>query len=324
MRGLGGSGLPVSEIGLGLAAIGRPGYINLSRPADLGPDRSVEALRRRTAEVLDAAYEGGVRYIDAARSYGLAEEFLASWLNGRDFAAGIPTIGSKWGYRYTAGWQVGAAVNEIKDHSLAKLRSQIAESRALLGDRLRLYQIHSAALESGVLEDIEVLRELSRLADGGLAIGLTVSSPRQADTIRRALEVRMDGRILFDTVQGTWNLLEPSAGTALAEAKSAGLGVIVKEALANGRLAGAASVAPAALAALATRLGRTVDAVAIAAALAQPWSDVVLSGAVTPAQLESNLAATEMALTAGDLAALVELAGPPEAYWAARAALPWT
>lgn len=59
---------PTCHIGLGLAAVGRPGYINLGRDEDLGADRSVEALRTRTHELLDAAYAQGVRYFDAARS----------------------------------------------------------------------------------------------------------------------------------------------------------------------------------------------------------------------------------------------------------------
>jgi len=336
MASLGKSGLPVSEIGLGLAAIGRPGYINLGRDRDLGADRSVEAMRRRAHDVLDAAYAGGVRYFDAARSYGLAEDFLASWLDARAFGPGDVTVGSKWGYRYTADWQVGATVNEIKDHSVANLRRQAAESRGLLGDRLRLYQIHSATLESGVLGDPEVLAELSSLAAAGLAIGLSVSGPRQSDVIRRALEVRVDGRPLFASVQATWNLLEPSAGPALAEAKAAGWGVIVKEALANGRLA--TFPPPAALAApgspasrarpwplesVAGRLHCAADAVAIAAALAQPWSDVILSGAVSPEQLAGNLAAVDVRISPDDLAELASMAEPPASYWATRAALAW-
>jgi hypothetical protein len=88
VRSLGKSDLPVSEMGLGLAAIGRPGYINLGREQDLGPDRSVEAFRQRAHDLLDAAYAGGVRYVDAARSYGLAEEFLGSWLDHRAFPPG--------------------------------------------------------------------------------------------------------------------------------------------------------------------------------------------------------------------------------------------
>jgi aryl-alcohol dehydrogenase-like predicted oxidoreductase len=70
--------------------------------------------------------------------------------------------------------------------------------------------------------------------------------------------------------------------------------------------------------ALATERGVTEDAIAMAAALAQPWASVVLSGAVTSTQLAANLAA----LTVGDLPAL-RLAEPPDAYWAARAARPW-
>jgi aryl-alcohol dehydrogenase-like predicted oxidoreductase len=81
---------------------------------------------------------------------------------------------------------------------------------------------------------------------------------------------------------------------------------------------------PGPLAALSQRLGRTADAVAIAAALAQPWSDVVLSGAVTPSQLSSNLAAVDVALSPDDLSELAALVEPPERYWATRASLAWT
>lgn len=67
-------------IGFGLAAVGRPGYINLGREEDLPPRREVAAMRARAQELLDYAYAHGVRYFDAARSYGRAEEFLAGWL----------------------------------------------------------------------------------------------------------------------------------------------------------------------------------------------------------------------------------------------------
>ena len=49
----------VTEIGLGLAALGRPAYINLGHAEDLGPDRSPEALRAQTHAVLDHAYARG-------------------------------------------------------------------------------------------------------------------------------------------------------------------------------------------------------------------------------------------------------------------------
>src|SRR3954447_23209056 len=133
-----------------MAALGRPGYINVGHGRDLGPDHSVSALERHAHEVLDAAYEAGVRYFDAAGSYGRAEAFLASWLERRGLAPGDVTVGSKWGYRYTADWQVDADPPEVKDLSAANLRRQLEETRALLGDHLALYQIHSATIESGV------------------------------------------------------------------------------------------------------------------------------------------------------------------------------
>jgi len=322
VRALGSTGLSVTPIGLGLAALGRPAYINLGRDRDLGDDREVGVMERRCHAVLDVAAALGIRYVDAARSYGYAEAFLSSWLSGpakRDQASRSMTIGSKWGYRYVGGWQRDAPVHEVKDHSVEMLRQQIAESRELLGNRLQLYQIHSATLESGVLDDRHVLNELARLRAGGLAIGLSVSGPEQGAVIRRALEVTVDGVHLFQTIQATWNLLEPSAGPALRDAKQQGCGVIVKEGLANGRLTDAGD-GGARLGEIARQSGASVDALALGAVLAQPWADVALSGAVTPAQLLANVRAMDLA---GGAIEWPTLAEPAAEYWARRKALSW-
>ena len=324
-RPLGATGLRVTPVGLGLAALGRPAYIDLGREADLGPDRGVEALERRCHQVLDAAWAAGVRYFDAARSYGRAEAFLASWLRANGLRTEALTVGSKWGYSYVGDWRMDAKVHEVKDHSLAALRRQFGQSLTLLGDHLDLYQVHSATLDSGVLEDRAVLAELGRLADSGVVVGLSASGPGQAATIRRALEVSAGGAGPFACVQATWNLLEPSVGPALAEASAAGWGVIVKEAVANGRLTPhGQGPAAAVLGRVAASHGVGVDAVALAAVLANPWADVVLSGAVTPDQLEANLAAVEVELDPGELEELAALAEPPEGYWKTRAALSWS
>jgi aryl-alcohol dehydrogenase-like predicted oxidoreductase len=312
-RVLGRSGLRVSRIGLGLAALGRPGYINVGHGDDLAGRIDAHRMRRNTHAVLEAAYDQGVRYFDAARSYGKAEEFLSSWLARRELDPEDVAVGSKWGYTYTADWRVDAGEHEVKDLSVETLRRQLEESRGLLGAHLDLYQIHSATLESGVLDDDEVLEALERLRTGGVAIGLTVTGPRQAETIERVIDLAR-----FDTVQATWNLLERSAERALERAHAAGMGVIVKEALANGRLTRRGDVSR--IQAEADRRGTTADALALGGCLAQPWADVVLSGAATVAQLESNLAALELA--AGD--ELGDLAEQRDAYWARRGALPWT
>jgi len=310
---LGNTGLRVTRIGLGLAALGRPGYITLGHAADLAGNTDVASMERGAHEVLDAAYAGGVRYFDAARSYGKAEAFLGSWLDARGFGREDVTVGSKWGYAYTADWRVDAEVNEVKDLTAATFRRQLAETRELLGDRLCLYEIHSATLDSGVLDDREVLDELTALRSTGVFIGLTTTGPEQGATIERALEV---GR--FDVVQSTWNLLERSAGPALAAARAAGIGVIIKEALANGRLTTRGDVPE--LAAAARDADTTPDAVALAAVLAQPWVDVALSGAATVPELQSNLAALALEVDPGRLDGLVE---DPDVYWENRSKLPW-
>jgi aryl-alcohol dehydrogenase-like predicted oxidoreductase len=179
VRTLGPAELPVTAIGLGLAALGRPGYLNLGHGDDLGSDRSVAALELRAHAVLDAAYDAGVRYFDAARSYGRAEAFLASWLRRRELAPGEVTVGSKWGYTYTADWQVRADPPEVKDLSVDTFRRQLVETRELLGDHLSLYQIHSATLGSGVLDDPVVLAALAELRAGRVSVGLTTSGQEQ-------------------------------------------------------------------------------------------------------------------------------------------------
>lgn len=325
---LGDTGLAVSRLGLGLAALGRPGYINLGHAGDLGPEHDVPAMEARARDVLDAAWDSGVRYFDAARSYGRAEEFLAGWLKRRGIIPDEVTVGSKWGYVYTADWRVDAEKHEVKDHSLANLLRQAAESRAILGDQLDLYQIHSATLDSGILDDRAVLEQLARLRGEGLRIGLSLSGPRQAETLKRALDVRVGGERLFGAVQATWNLLEPSAGPALAAARAAGLGVVVKEALANGRLTArnddpGFAAKRRALEDMASRLGTGLDGLALAAALARPWADVVLSGATTAGQLRSNLSALDVRWDEESDARLIPLAEGPEEYWSTRSRLPW-
>jgi aryl-alcohol dehydrogenase-like predicted oxidoreductase len=285
-------------------------------------------MQNRAHAVLDAAWEAGVRYFDTSRSYGQAEAFLGSWLSARRIRPTDVVVGSKWGYDYTAGWKVYADRHEVRDHSLSALVRQHAESMALLGEFLRIYQIQWATLESGVLDDRDVLKELIRLKQDGLKVGLALGGPRQAETLRRAMKMTVGDSPLFDSVHTTWNLLEPSVGLVLEEAHEAGMGIIVKEVLANGRLTsrndspGFASRRTL-FENAARQLHTTKDALAIAAALAQPWADIVLSGAVSVEQLHSNLAALRVEWDDNIGEELRPLAMTPEQYWVERELLPW-
>jgi aryl-alcohol dehydrogenase-like predicted oxidoreductase len=322
------TGLQVSRLRLGLAALGRPGYLTLGHAGDLGGDYAIAAMEAHAHTVLDAAWDAGIRYFDTARSYGRAEQFLATWLRTRHIPAADVIVGSKWGYIYTADWRVDAPTPEIKDHSIGNLQRQWQETQALLAPYLQLYQIHSATFESGVLDDPAVLAELARLKAGGIVIGLTLSGANQAQVLERAMSIAIDGVRLFNVVQATWNLLEPSTGSALQAAHTLSMGVIVKEGLANGRLTDrnndSAFVSQRLrLEEQALRLHTSVDALALAAVLAQPWIDVVLSGAATVEQVRANIWAPQVAWDAEAAEALAPIAEPPATYWELRRQLPW-
>lgn len=319
-----------AQLGLGLAALGRPGYVTLGHADDLGGRYDPSSMEAHAHAVLDAAYESGIRYFDVARSYGRAEEFVASWVRSRHIAPREIMIASKWGYTYTAGWSTSAAQHEIKDHSVATFERQLAESVERLGDYLSLYQIHSVTADCATLDDDALIDALVRLREGNIRVGLTVSGPGQGVAIRRALEVRHHGVCIFDFIQATWNLLERAAESALEDAHAAGRRVVVKEVLANGRLTDAnhdddpvLSPRVALVRELAADRDQPIEALALAAALAQPWVDVVLSGAATVEQIRFSVAAAHLSYDAQLDLRLRDVVLPPEQYWKARSGFAW-
>ncbi len=308
----------LARLGLGLAALGRPSYINLGRD---GVHRSPDELRDLAHATLDAAWDAGVRWFDVARSYGRAEEFLGSWFAARPGRRAGAAVSSKWGYRYTADWDADAEVHEVKEHTLAHFRSQWAESLDALGGPPDLYQVHSLTTDSPLFDDRGLLEALAVTgAEHGVRLGFSTSGADQADAVRRGLALEVDGTRLFTAVQSTWNLLEPSSGEALRAAHDEGVLVLVKEGVANGRLV---VEPPAPVRGVATHHHVGPDAVALAAILAQPWADVVLSGAAGPEQLRSNLAAAGMPLTDEERTALAGIAETPGDYWTHRGGLAW-
>jgi aryl-alcohol dehydrogenase-like predicted oxidoreductase len=308
----------VNRIALGLAALGRPAYINLGREGALPPERDVESMRAATFAVLDDAYAAGIRHVDVARSYGRSEEFLAGWLAERGHAD--VEVSSKWGYAYVGDWRLDADVHEVKEHSATRFAAQWAETLMLLGNRVGLYQVHSLTVDSPLFTDEPLIEALAELSANGVAVGFSTSGPAQAAAIERAFALEVAGRPVFSAVQSTWNVLEPSAGPALAAAHAAGKRVLVKETLANGRLA---VEAPETLREVAAAHGTGPDAVAVAAVLANDWADRAVIGPASPAQLAANLQAAALELTPAERDALAALAEEPGAYWRHRSSLEW-
>jgi aryl-alcohol dehydrogenase-like predicted oxidoreductase len=327
-----------ARLGLGLAALGRPGYVTLNHASDLGGRYDPPVMEARAHAVLDAAFDAGLRYVDAARSYGRAEDFVASWLHERQIEAAEVVVASKWGYTYTAGWSTSATQHEVKDHSLAAFKRQLEESVERLGRYLSLYQIHSVTPESKTLEDDALIDAIARLRERGIRAGLTVSGAGQDVAIRRSMEVRRDGERVFDSVQATWNLLERGAESALDDAHAAGMKVVLKESLANGRLTdrgkreaggGRREAGDVLLPSLrrigelAEARGATIEMLALGAALARPWADVVLSGAATVEQIRVNIAALSFTYDSELDHQLRSVSISSDEYWRARTGFRW-
>lgn len=317
-----GSGLPEPRpalLGLGLAAAGRPAYITTGRTNDLGvpADRTVDALRTRAHELLDTAWAAGIRFFDVARSYGLAEVFLGSWLAKHPGRRPEITIESKWGYEYVGEWQVDADIHERKDHSLGMFENQWPQTvRALDDHPPDVYLIHSVTPESPALSDPVLLDRLRELTAAGVRVGISTSGPSQGQVLTEAMALPDSP---FRVVQATWNLLEQSAADALQRAHAAGWLVVVKEVLANGRLTD--SLAPVPVREVARWANYDVAALAIGVALEQPWADVVLTGAVTSDQILANIG---IRVPSSILGVFDNLATVPRDYWQSRREIPWT
>ena len=281
--------------------------------------------------VLDQLFEsspaGEKPWIDCARSYGLSEKFTGEYLRKNKVDPKSVYVSSKWGYTYVADWKVELAEgqpHEVKDHSKENFLKQLEETKQEVGEFVDLYQIHSATFESGVLDNKECHEALHKCREErGWALGLSVSSPLQGDVLAAAMKIEVDGRRLFDSVQCTYNLLEQKPGPALQVAHDSGMDIIVKEGLANGRILRHPKAIE-----YADKLGCSTDQLALACILAQPFEPRVLSGAVTPDQLSSNLAALHISeKLKEDKDLLKEIMAAcvvdSEMYWKERSALAW-
>ncbi|MDB4297422.1 aldo/keto reductase [Flavobacteriaceae bacterium] len=317
--------MSTSKLGLGLAALGRPEYINI-RKDEL--KKTEDAFRANAMQVINKAYDLGIRYFDSAPSYGKGEEFLKDWI--QVFKKEDAELATKWGYTYEANWELGfQGIHEVKEHSIEKLIEQWEQSKALL-PRLKVYQIHSATIESGVLKNQEVLNKLAEIKkETGLLIGLTTSGVNQSEVIEIAKNVEVNGAPLFDAYQVTYNILDQSAFKAIEQLLADGKKVIVKEALANGRVFKNEDYPDYMdkynfIDFLAAKYDVGVDAVALRFVYDSLSPSIVLSGAVTEEQLEQNLKVNSFELSAIEIKLLKGLVVDVHDYWSDRKELSWS
>ncbi len=312
------------QLGLGTAALGRPQYINLRQEST--SDFDLETFKSNSFNVLDKAYHLGIRYFDTAPGYGIAEKIVLDWLKTKKDET--IKIATKWGYTYVANFDAKAKVHELKEHSLAKLNEQWEVSKGLVS-HLQIYQIHSATLETRVLENNSVLERMAFLkGEHKLQMGITTTGTNQVEVIKRALDVSIGGMQLFDAFQVTYNILDQSIMSITNELNKQGKKLIVKEALANGRIfrndkfmhyCNLFDV----LETMALKYGVGVDAIALNYCIKNIPESMVLSGASIHAHLEGNIKAKSFALSENEMQQLNGFRISEAMYWDERKLLAW-
>ena len=312
-------------IGIGTATIGRPHYINIKTKVSDEPFNKQNFILKGKS-MLTEAYSQGIRHFDTAPGYGIAESILLEWIS--EFQPKDINISTKWGYTYVANFDRNAKVHEIKEHSLGKLNEQWEVSKQLL-PYLNIYQIHSATLDSGVLDNKEVLERLSQLKqEHNLKIGLSTSGDNQNEIIQKALSVEVDNNALFDSFQVTFNVFDQSLLKMTSLLKKENKTIIVKEALANGRVFPNINYNHYQntynhLESLSNKYDTSIDAVALRFCLDAINPFMVLSGASEKDHLTSNLLADNFQLTSEEIQQIKTLAIKPISYWKERKQLPW-
>lgn len=312
------------RIGLGTAAIGRPQYINIKKEGN--EPFSLSAFKKKGRSMLDYAYDLGVRYLDTAPGYGFAEQLLIDWLKERNDPEIV--VATKWGYTYVADFDPNAEEHEVKEHSLNKLNQQWQISKQLL-PYLKYYQIHSATLESGVLENKAVLERLFRLKEEySIKVGLTTTGSNQTEVLRKAMDINLNEKALFDVFQCTYNVLDQSIYELGREIISNKKQLVIKEALANGRLFPNTSYPKYSamykkLQVLSKKYGVGIDAIVLKFCLTRFEGAVVLSGASQPEHLKQNLKASHIQLSNQEIEELASFKIDTKTYWNERKQLAW-
>ena len=311
-------------LGIGTAALGRPQYINIRGVQSKA--NSLTQFKTESLSVLEYAYQQGIRYFDTAPGYGMAEDLLLEWL--KDKQDDTIEIATKWGYTYTANFNPNAKVHEVKEHSLGKLKEQWQVSKQFL-PRLKVYQIHSATNESGVLQNVEVLNYLYQLKiENHIKIGLTTTGNNQAEILKKALDISVNGQSLFDAFQVTYNVLDQSLLDMFSKSKFQDKAIIVKEALANGRLFRNKNYPNYnelynVTEAIAKKYQVGVDAVLLRFCVQTIPKGIVLSGASNRYEISENLKMTKIKLSSEEIDRLKQFRIDPKPYWDERKQLVW-
>ncbi len=305
-RTFGRSGMQVSMLGFGCGGVG--GLMVRGAPQD--QDRAVAR-----------ALQVGVNYFDTAVQYGNGESEKNLGRVLRTLKPDNAIVGTKVRLPASDFGRIRTAVAESLEASLWRLRMQ----------RVDIFHLHNAISTAGGGETLsvqqvlnEVVPAFQRLRDQGKTRFLGITAVGDTSALRQVIDAGD-----FDSAQFSYNMLNPSAATALPDGypaldygqlfehtQAAGVGVIGIRVLAAGALSGVSERHPVASpppepigSALsydadlerARRLMPRVtvgfaDSLAEAAvrfAISHPAMGTILVGMATPEQFEASLAAVQ-------------------------------
>lgn len=248
LRPLGNTGMTVSVLGLGTVKLGRNQAVKYPEPFELPDDAQARRL-------IDRARDLGINLLDTAPAYGASEERLGRLLleQRNDWL-----LCTKVGERFDPD-----SGTSTYDFTPEAVRASVKASlQRLHTDRLDIVLIHSNGEDLKILDELGTLECLNDLKGRGW-IRATGISHKTADGAQRAINLGCD------VIMATLNLDEQDEAELIASAGAAGVGVLVKKALASGHSG--------------------TDSLRFAAGAAGVSSVIV--GTINPAHLEENVAA---------------------------------
>ncbi len=323
-RTLGGTGLLVSEICLGTMTFGGRGGV-WTAIGDLG-QKDVDALFAR-------ALDAGINFVDTANVYseGLSEEITGQAMKNSNRPRSDFVLATK------ANGSTGKGAND-RGSSRGHIMDAVKASLKRLGtDHIDLYQIHG---QDNVTPVEETVRALDDLVRQGHVRYVGVSN-WQAWRIMKALGYAdANNYARFASLQAYYTIagrdLEREIAPLLTHEK---VGLMVWSPLAGGLLSGkfdrdgkgpdgsrrmAFDFPPVnkdrafavidAIRPIAAAHGVSVARIALAWLLHQPVVTTVIIGAKNVEQLDDNIAATTVKLSAEELAALDKVSALPAEY----------
>ena len=324
---LGNAGVKVSELCLGGMTFGEADEKSFMHK--LGSD---EATSRA---ILNRALELGVNFIDTADVYGqdgLSERVLGSWFE-RDQRRDEVVLATK--FRFT----MGSGPNRSGASRYRIVRCVEESLRRLKTDRIDLYQIHMQDVET---PEQETLRALDDLVRQGKVLYIGCSNYAAYRLMNALWTSKTEHLSSFVTLQAEWSLVVRDLEREhVPLCREMGLGILPWSPLAGGFLSGKYQReqppppgsrltekqerlarfnndrswrALGAAREVAAETNSTPAAVSLAWLLSKPQVTSTIFGARTIAQLEDNVRATELSLTAEQLQRLDAASAPELGY----------